>query len=247
MLLAYKLECVWGCLMKKCRASICLIMLLLVSASFEARAQIDFQKPDYEAIKQIVQDTSSYYYYPHLFALYQAGDKQLDLKAYRMLYYGHLYERTYISQSYGDYVRSRVELYELSKKKNLKGRKLQRVIELTKENLKANPFSISNLVILNIMLEKTGEKEEAEKYLTMATGVRDAIMSTGDGLTDATAYHISNIEHEYDMLWVLDLEFTGERKLTPNNCDYTKVKNNEEGIEGVYFNVQRIYSSGGGK
>ncbi|MEZ5018473.1 MAG: DUF4919 domain-containing protein [Flavipsychrobacter sp.] len=220
-----------------------LVVILLLHLTYVASAQVDFQKPDYEAIKEIVRDTSSYYHYPHLFALYQAGDEQLDLKAYRMLYYGHLYERTYVSQSYSDYVSARLELYALSKKKNLKGKKLERVIELTKDNLKSNPFSISNLVILNIMLEKMGKKNEAKKYLTMATGIRDAIMSTGDGRSDTTAYHISNIEHEYDMLWVLDLEFTGERKLTSNNCDYTKVKQNEEGIEGVYFNVQRIYSN----
>ncbi len=204
-------------------------------------AQLYYQAPDYDAIKQVIEDKESYYYYPHLFSKYQAGDSTLDLKAYRMLYYGNLFRKGVAQKTYAEFIAIRNEMYMLSRKKKLKGKKLEKMILLTKENLETNPFSISNLAILNVLMEAHGEPNEAAKYLNMAAGVRDAIMSTGDGETEQTAFHIVSSEHEYDLLWVMDLDFTGERKMTKSNCEYLEVEENEDGINGVYFNVNQLY------
>jgi len=66
------------------------------------------------------------------------------------------------------------------------------------------------------------------------------ILSSGDGRTEESAFHVISVSHEYDILQVLGFEFGGQQSLTTKDCDYLAVKENEYDIKGFYFNVQML-------
>jgi hypothetical protein len=70
--------------------------------------------------------------------------------------------------------------------------------------------------------------------------VIETILSTGDGKTEETAWHVVSVEHEYDILKMLGFRFGGEQTLTNKGCDYLKVEQNKHDIKGFYFDVNKI-------
>jgi len=74
-----------------------------------------------------------------------------------------------------------------------------------------------------------------------------AILKTGDGTSEKMAYSVISVSHEYEILIMLGLKFAGSQELI-GSCDYLLVKENDKNIEGVYFDVSRLFEIGfGGK
>lgn len=64
----------------------------------------------------------------------------------------------------------------------------------------------------------------------------DAILSSGDGLTEESAFYVINIPQEYDILNMIGFEFGGSQSLIKTN-DYLTVKENPANIKGLYFDI----------
>jgi hypothetical protein len=58
-----------------------------------------------------------------------------------------------------------------------------------------------------------------------------AILSTFDGLTGSTAWHVISI---------LGFHFVGSQMLTNNRCDYLEVTENQGKIQGFYFEFNKM-------
>jgi len=67
------------------------------------------------------------------------------------------------------------------------------------------------------------------------------ILASGDGMSETTAFHVLNVSHEYDILNILGYEFSGNQKLTEGKCDYLSLKDNNDQVHGLYFDVKQIF------
>ena len=216
--------------------SIFFIVMLLIGT--KVQAQIHFQAPDYQVIKKYTRDKQSPYYYPKLFAMYN-NDSALSLKDYRMLYYGYYFQKEYAP--YGkDPHNVLKKLNRLYDKKDYKKSDLNKAIKFLLAYLEANPFDTRKLYDVYSAYNLLGDSVSGVPYAKKALGIGKAIFSTGDGLTKKTAYHVMNVSAEYFILFALDYEYNGDRLLTEEWCDYLEVKENDEGVKGVYFDVTRL-------
>ena len=85
--------------------------------------------------------------------------------------------------------------------------------------------------------------DQAEIYRIKSKALLETILATGDGRTCATGYHVINVADEYNILYYLGYKYGGSQSLTPDQCDYLKLRENEEHIEGLYFDVKEIFKN----
>lgn len=85
-----------------------------------------------------------------------------------------------------------------------------------------------------------GNTEMAEKLEFKLGRIIETIFSSGDGLTEKTAFHVISVSHEYDLIRALGFGFGGEQSLSNGKVDLLKVEANDYGINGMYFNISAL-------
>ncbi|MGN6569139.1 MAG: DUF4919 domain-containing protein, partial [Flavipsychrobacter sp.] len=107
--------------------------------------------------------------------------------------------------------------------------------------LKERPFELKKLNIAFMAYKKLGDSAMANIYLDKVRKVAYAILSSGDGQSEATALHVLEISDEYSLINMLGYEFGGTQELTQAHCDFLSLKDNPENIKGLYFDVKQIF------
>jgi hypothetical protein len=214
-----------------------LIGLSLLLLPFICSSQnTEFSPPDYIKIKNEINNESSENYYSKLFARYQIGDTSLTIKQNQYLYYGHVFSddyNPYASLPYQD------SLSVFFNKTELSNNDIDIVIDLLEKNLMFSPFDIGTMDVLAYCYDIKGDDKAVERIVFRMMGIVDAILSTGDGLSPETAWHVISVSNEYDLIDILQFEFGGEQSLVAGPCDYLTIVKNAYGIEGFYFNVSK--------
>lgn len=214
-----------------------LIPFLLACIVFQnANAQLKTEVPDFKKIKLAIEDKNSPLYYPTLMKRYTDKDTTLNLEEYRHLYYGFS-----LQPGYSAYGKSGA-LEDL--KKSIADKDVDKIIALEKTVLKEFPFNLRNIYAIEQWLEKKGEMQEAAGYHSQLIGVARAILSSGDGASDTTAMYVISVDHEYDMIGLLGYDFGKSQALISKNghqMDKMKLEKNDDGIEYLYFNVDRLF------
>ena len=195
--------------------------------------------PDYYEIEKLTNDKGSAFYYPAMFERYAANDTTLTLRDYRMLYYGHFFQPGY-APFYQMAEADSIKML-LGGKDELASADWKEIIRLGTNNVKKNPFDLKALNIIWIAHRNTGDSATARLYFDKLRKLVQTILSSGDGLTEETAFHVLNVSHEYDILNILGYEFGGKQKLTDNKCDFLTLKTNDDNIAGLYFDVRQIF------
>ena len=221
-------------------------IILIATCCFALMAkgqQEDYQKPDFATIGKNIKDKNSPFYYPVQFKKYMEDDTTLTVEEYRYLYYGFSFQ-----PEYDPYGKSAVldKLRTALDKKDMTPPEIDQVITMEKTVLKEFPFNLRNLNMLVNMYDKKNGKVNAEKAFKKLLGVARAIMSTGTGLADSAAMYVISVEHEYDMLGLLEYEFGGSQHLVSykgSQMDYLTVADNKYLTKGMYFNVDRLFAS----
>lgn len=216
---------------KRFLTGIFVFLFILNNSAQQTPVKLDFKKMETE-----IKDKNSPFYYPALTTRYTSNDTMLTVEEYRYLYYGFS-----LQDKYSPYGRSALN-DEL--KKCYKNKDTVKIIELEKRVLKEYPFNLGDLYEININLEKNGQAEEARLYYKKMIGVAKAILSTGDGHTDSTAMYVISVDHEYDMIGLMGYRFGNSQSLLQNkghSMDQMKLEKNEENIEYLYFNVDRLF------
>src|SRR5690606_10301407 len=80
-----------------------------------------------------------------------------------------------------------------------------------------DPF---NLRALNAKLLVYAQDNNAEEYKKVALKrriVQDAIVGTGDGMSEKTPFYVIRVAHEYDILPFLGFNYGGEDKILKGN------------------------------
>lgn len=226
--------------------------MLAVLATFivAVHAQEEFfDAPDLKMIERTVKEPSSPFYYPRLMEKYQAAENELTLEESRHIYFGYPTQPGYVPTDTSAYNN---QLAEVLSKSSFSQSDYNRILEYSDALLQEDPF---NLRALNAKLFVFAQLNNSEEYMKVARqrkAVQDAIISTGDGMSDKTPFYVIKVAHEYDMLPFLGYTFGGEDKIVRGGkVNYLSLGDNRFGVERVYFNispvVEHVSSRGGGK
>lgn len=217
------------------KRSYLLILFLMLSGSLWA--QHKFEKPDYKLIQKQTSDKNSTYYYAFLLNRYLEFDTTLKLDEYRALYYGYFYHD--INENKTLELRDSVRAYY--RKDTLLPADYEKLIGWTQKILSENPFDLENIHTQRIYYLNIGDTISAKRYEHRIRALVRAILSSGDGLKEETAIYVADVPHEYFIMRrVMGVE-SKSQQLTPGMCDYHELGKNDEGIEGIYFNVEQIF------
>lgn len=213
-----------------------IILLTVIAASlFAGNGQ--FEKPDYKKIGEAVKDKQSKFYYPGLFSRYEKADTTLTSEELRYVYYGYFFSKSYSVFGPSDY---RDSLAAVIKKDSLGPEDHRKVLQYEKKILASDPFSLRDLNMMAqaciLMADTLGANQNAVKIQMVVV----AILSSGDGKSEETAWHVVSVGNEYDLLKYLGFKFGGGQSLTKGGCDYLQVAQNEYGIDGFYFDVNML-------
>jgi len=213
-----------------------LIAILLLSVSFMATAQTEtFNIPDYKKIEKETTTETSALYYPKLLARYSNFDTSLTQSEFQYLYYGALYNPSHNVFGSADLKAIRKRLLS---QKQLEDNQLDTLLQVEKKILVGDPFSMKDLNILENIYLRKGYKDSASLIDFQLNSIIKTILSTGDGKSKKSGYHITVISHEYDILNVLGFKPKGQSLV--GNCDVLHVDENDKGVKDVYFDATKI-------
>lgn len=211
---------------------------LVVLCSFTVTAQkTRFTPPDYKKISKAIEKTGSSTFYPRLMERYLAQDTTLSPKDYHLLYYGFSLQPEYAPLAQQPFADS---LMTILHKDQITPDQYNTVIKYCNEILKKSPFDMRYLDPLIYVYRMKGNNDLAARLEFKLGRIIETIFSTGDGLTQETAFHLISASHEFDMLRALGFGVNGKQSLKSGQCDFQKVETNDYGIDGIYFNVSAL-------
>jgi hypothetical protein len=197
----------------------------------------DFKKPDYKGIEKIIVNKESGFFYPDFLKRYKKSDTTLTLQDFRILYYGFLFNESYSVYGSSNYQDS---INLVLGKDSLIREDFFQIIYYERLILDEYPFNLRDLNVLLYSYLQIGDTLSAIEADFKLNMIIQAILSTGDGKKEKTAWHVISISHEYDILGALGFQFGGSQTLTKNGCDYLEIADNDYGIKGFYFDVNMI-------
>jgi len=207
------------------------LMLIITLTGFSQKNEST--KPDYSAIEKQIKDKNSEFYYPELLKKFNASDSTITLEQRRHLYYGYTFQKEYDPYSESNQADS---LRIMMKKGRHTEEDFQKISSLCDASLKENPFDLRAFNYKLYACQELRDEPEFIKNLTKMKIIIDALVSSGDGLTKETAFYVITTSHEYDLLNIIGLNFSGKQSLVKNH-DYLEVTENAHGIKGMYFDV----------
>ncbi|MSU47010.1 MAG: DUF4919 domain-containing protein [Lacunisphaera sp.] len=120
-----------------------------------------------------------------------------------------------------------------------KGQSPEAIAE-AQQGLALSKYNIDLLIFLATAYRASGDLANADKVRQQWMGLVDSILHSGNGRDYASAFLVINVDEEYSVLRVLQLEVTNQSLVEHNGSEFDvmKVKDTESGAEGVlYFNV----------
>ena len=219
------------------KLSILLILLFVVNLSSFAQKG---KKPNYKKIEKEIKKKKSDFYYPKIWKKFMDADPDMSLDEKRYLYYGHIFQPSYSAYGHGskfsDSLRTLIQIDSID------DQLLNLIVSIADSVIEADAFDLRARNYQLYALEELGNELDYAKKLTQIRIIIHAILSSGDGISQKTAFYVFNISHEYFMLGVLGYDFGGSQSLI-GQCDYLKVEKNEDEIEGIYFDISPSLNS----
>ena len=210
-----------------------IFFLLFVSCISTVAFAQETEDPDYQQIRQAISNHRSVNYYPTLMRRYIENDTTLSLEQYRYLYYGYSLQEDFVPYKghLPRLVEARRQFTESRGDSNL----AHEMIKVAQASLDDNPFDIPAINIVAASYLQIGDTVQYRVWDIKQKGLLDAILSSGDGAEPSSAFHVIDIEHEYEVLNRLGLQIEAD-SLVNDNVEYLKVRENAEGEKGFYFN-----------
>ena len=219
-----------------------MLVLGLIICSSIIYAQFNaFMEPDYGKIKQEISNPESAYYFPKLMERYSALDTTLTIEEFRHFYYGYMFQPQYQSYWSSPYQKDLEKLYH---KEHLDMNDYDEIIRLASKSVQAFPFDVDNIEALAFFFDKKGYKEMSRKYTALFLSVVRTILSSGDGKTEESAYHVNSVSHEYLLLRLFGYHAVQQSLIQGKNgaCDYLALADNNDNVKGIYFNVNQLFN-----
>lgn len=224
------------------------ILAFSTSIILQTNAQDIFKAPDFAQIERNTKESVSSYYYPNLIKKYQDGT-QMTPEEGRHLYFGYVYQQGYVPTDTSEFNK---KLAEVLSKQSFVAEDYKNILQYADALLLEDPFNLRALNAKLLVYAQDNNTEEYKKVALKRRIVQDAIIGTGDGMSEKTPFYVIKVAHEYDILPFLGYNFGGEDKiLKGNKVNYLSLGENRFGVERVYFNISPIIDHlsvrGGGK
>ncbi len=201
-----------------------LLFFLFISVfGFSQKSKINLN-----AIKKEITDKESVYFYEKLVFKYQALPKSIDSLEAEHLYYGRNFLDKTVSTSEDDF------------KQILKDFNHQNYIETiakTKSLLSKDPTNLDLLMILLQCYDKLKDFKNFSYYLGQFQLLTNAILDSGDGKSEKSAYLVNSVGDEYIFINVIRIPTHASRssKLTDGGmCDIWENNNTKTYIKIIY-------------
>lgn len=227
-----------------------LLIVVFAAIALNINAQDEFfNAPNYSQIEANIKEQSSSYYYPNLLKKYFDANSEMTLEEARHLYYGYVFQTNYVPTDTSSYNN---KLSIILSRGSFTPSDYAEILEYSNALLLQDPFNLRALNAKLLVLAQQNDTEEYKKVAQQRSVVQNAIVSSGDGMTDKTAFYVIKVAHEYDILPFLGYTYGGEDKiLRGNKVNYLSLGENRFGIERVYFNItpiiEYVNAQGGGK
>lgn len=220
------------------RKSIILVLFCFSSLLNLSAQRSSFVELDYGAIKKAISDPNSSTYYPKLMKRYLDFDTTLTLDEFRLLYYGYIYQPDY--DPYNKHMENNALSVYLEKDK-ITLADCEKIISFVNISMSEKPFHFHNLRMAIYAYHVKGEKKEAEKRIAMLNGIINAILSSGDGKSLRSAYHVIFTIHEYEI--VNYLGYNADYQELKSVWDVIYLSKNKDKIPALYFNVEEMLAA----
>lgn len=230
-----------------CKRWMLFLGILCVIGTVPALAQEDISQPtipfmgapDYDQINQEARDANSDHYYPSLLKRYQIGDTTLTLEDYRYLYYGYPEQPDYKPLLQSQYADSLERAF--GRKTSPTADDYRRVVRYAGNILLEEPFSMRDMNALAFAYQMLEEPELAARQMRKIQGVMDAILSTGEGLSEESPWHITYVRDAEDILNILGARYT-RMLIISRSVGFIPVSNMpDKRHKGYYFDYSEVY------
>lgn len=219
------------------------VSLLLISITTGYAQRLPIVAPNYSYIKSEIKNSNSKYYYPKLFQRYLANDTTLNIDDYRVLYYGFTYQKAY--KPYGNPSQDAI-LARYAEKDKLSKADCDTILLYAGQLVDQYPFDIHWINRMAYAYHIKGDNVDARLLSFKAKMIIQTILSTGNGRTFPTAWHVIEVGDEYEIIYMLGL-YPLHQTLVGLECDHITVGANPSGVRGFYFNVKRLLDMEGAK
>lgn len=169
--------------------ALCALML----AACDGVAQNSLDSVDRKKVEMEVNDASLASFYPTLLDRFNAFDTTLTLAEYRLLYYGFVFQPDYS-----------IGMDHQKKEMNdaFRAGRYQEVIQLADSVLARIPVSMTAHYFRAYAMINAGDRDSSSgKYIRRYTGIKNAILSSGDGRECSTAFKTIFVEDEYEIMF----------------------------------------------
>jgi hypothetical protein len=197
-----------------------------------------FEAPQYKKIEKAIKKKGSSLYYPKLMERFLTADSTMTLEERKHLYYGYTFQDDYSPYRSSDYQDSLRALFSSG---DLSEDDIHKTVSFSDSLLALNPFDLRAINFKLNAFNRLKLQKEFNQSVVRMTIVLDAIMYSGDGMTKETAFYVITVNHEYDVLSILELNSVGQSLI--DHYDYLELAQNDAGIEGLYFDITPCLSS----
>ena len=211
-------------------------MIVMLTLSVSAQKN-KFTPPEYKKISKAIDRANAPTSYHTLMERYRMHDTTLSPKEYHLLYYGYSLQPEYTASSGSPMADS---LMSILRQDQVRPGQYALVITYCNAILEDSPFEMRFLDPLIYVSRMQGNNDLAARLEFKLGRIIETIFTSGDGLTEATAFHIISVSHETDMLRALGFGFSGGQRVTNGQLDFLKVEPNDYGITGMYFNTSAL-------
>ena len=196
--------------------------------------------PDNDDIYSKTADPESPYYYPNMKLRFDEWSVPMADDELFYLYYGYAFSENYKPlQSDPYYVRVMEIMSKIAIEEPLVS-DLDELIMAAAQSLEHDPFSPQMLNIMAYAYGALGDKGREKAYFEKFNGIIRVIESTGDGLKEKSAMHITMFSHATDLIASKGWSYKKSRVIS-RNVEYVPFEVARNKTKGYYFDFSRIY------
>ncbi|UKB80296.1 DUF4919 domain-containing protein [Chryseobacterium sp. MEBOG07] len=212
------------------------LLFFLIQLGFLQAQKLEFKAPDYALIQKNIENKNSEFYYPKLLQSLKKNDTLLTSNQYCHLYFGYTFQKEYKPYKIG---KKAEEVAKYYRGEGISQKDLSKGIQLFLDALDENPLDLRAMNYLAYLYHLNNDDDTAKKIAGNFHGLLGTILTSGDGLTCETGFHIISVTDEY----VLLNRFQMETKAQSHNgkCDYQEFEKGKYKIPGFYFDISRFY------
>lgn len=208
--------------------------ILTATAQTGILPQLKREKPDMDQIRRETQDPSSPYYYPRLMEEFERNDTLMKLDKFRRLYLGHMFQ-----EDYSPY-RSAAHPLKYNPTDKATREDCDNIIAYAEAALADNPFDLRQMMLMINALREKGKTNLANIWQYKLNYLLMAIVSTGTGEDEEHAWYVTDPQHEYVLLNMMNY-FVDDHVFYDPYYEYITVTDaSGRRLGGFYFNIRNM-------